>query len=202
MSVLPDVSDGRERVERLAPHARAATVLEGPRVRIVNVGETAPRVSLKRTRLEELVRAALALSEKTPSYVWVDGDSELVLHTSRVRVALSVGVVILGIRVECDQTGPSEVTIAFAVGRQDLAAGMLMSAPSRPDGPAAVVDRWGAVLVAAAYRAVVDVITAAAATAGVDRDGRALIPGAVTTDGNSLFVVPQARHAIDRGRLL
>ena len=87
MSVLPDVSDGRERVERLAPHARTATVLEGPRVRIVDVGETAPRVSLRRARLEELVRAALALSEKTTSYVWVDGDSELTGKALRTAVA-------------------------------------------------------------------------------------------------------------------
>lgn len=132
----------------------------------------------------------------------MDGDSELAVHAARARVALLPGTLLLGIRVECDQTGPAEVTVPFALGSGDLAAGMVMSAPRRPDGPAAVVDGWGPVLVAAAYRAVLDVVTAAAASAGVDRDGAALIPGAVTTDGKTLAILPQARHAIDRGRLL
>jgi hypothetical protein len=189
-------------VDRLTPRAADAAVFEGARVRVVESGDTATRVSLSRPRLEALIRDALALSDHTPSYVWVDGDSELAVDAAHARVALLPGTLLLGIRVECDQTGPAEVTVPFALGRGDLAAGMVMSAPRRPDGPAAVVDRWGPVLVAAAYRAVLDVVTAAAASAGVDRDGAALIPGAVTTDGRAFVILPQARHAIDRGRLL
>ena len=193
---------GPERVDRLMTRVAEAVVFQEGRVRVVESGDMAPRVSLSRPRLEELIRHALALSDETPSYVWVDGDSELALHAARARVALGTGTLLVGIRVECDQTGPAEVTVAFALGSKDLAAGMVMSAPRRPDGPAAIVDRWGPVLVAAAYRAVLDVVTAAAAAAGVDRDGAALIPGAVTTDGKTLAIAPQARHAIDRGRLL
>jgi hypothetical protein len=200
--VLPDAEDGPARVGRLSLRARESVVFEGPQVRVVTSGETAKRVTLNRPRLEELLRSALALSEQTPSYVWADGDSELVVHATRTRVALIPGTVLLGIPVECDQTGPAEVAVPFAIGRPDFPAGMVMSAPRRPDGPPAIVERWGAIVVAAAYRALLDVITAAAATAGVDRDGNALIPGAVTADERTLVVTPQARHAIDRGRLL
>jgi hypothetical protein len=171
-------------------------------VRVVNVGDTTPQVSLAPDRLQALVRTALALDDKTPAYVWVDGDSELALHADQSRVALVPGAIIVGLAVECDQTGAAEVTVPFAVGAKGVDAGMVMSAPGRPDGPPTVVDRWGAVLLAAAYRAVLDVVTAAAATAGVDRDGQPLIPGAMTTDGKTLAITPQARHAIDRGRLL
>jgi hypothetical protein len=202
VDVLPDVAEGTERLKRLAPFALSATVLDGPRVRVVDVGDTTPRVSLTPERLQELMRMALAPDDKKPTYVWVDGDSELALHAASTRVALLPGALLVGIRVECDQTGPVEVTVPFAIGQKDVAAGMVMSAPSRADGPATVVDRWGPVLVAAAYRAVLDVVAAGAATAGVDRDGRPLIPGAMTTDGETLSIVPQARHAIDRGRLL
>jgi len=177
-------------------------VLDGPRARVLDVGETTPRVSLTADRLQELVRAALALSDDAKSYVWVDGDSELALHTANARVALVPGAILVGLAVECNQTGPVEVTVPFAIGGKDTTTGMVMSAPSRADGPPTVVDRWGSVLLAAAYRALLDVATAAAATAGVDRDGRALIPGAMSTDGSTLTIVPQARHAIDRGRLL
>jgi hypothetical protein len=72
----------------------------------VESGDTASRVTLSRPRLEELLRHALALSDQTPSYVWVDGDSELAVHAARARVALLPGTLLLGIRVECDQTGP------------------------------------------------------------------------------------------------
>ena len=189
-------------MDRLAPHVAVEVVFEGTRARVVASGDTAPPLSLTRAKLERLLRTALSLSEQTHSYVWVDGDCELAVHASRARVALAPGLLLVGIRVECDETGPAEVTVPFALGSAKLAAGMVMSAPRRPDGPAAVVERWGPVLLAAAYRAVLDVVTAAAASAGVDRDGQALIPGAVTSDGATLTVVPQARHAIDRGRLL
>lgn len=148
------------------------------------------------------MRAALALSDAVPSHVWVEADSELALHAARTRVALSPGILLVGIAVECDQSGPGEVTVPFALGSPELAAGLVMSAPQRPDGPAVVVERWGAVLVAAAYRALLDIVTAVAAAAGVDRDGRPLIPGAVTADARRLTITPQARHGIDRGRLL
>jgi hypothetical protein len=36
----------------------------------------------------------------------------------------------------------------------------------------------------------------------VDADGRPLLPGAIATDGDALVVTPQARHPIDRRRLL
>ena len=77
-----------------------------------------------------------------------------------------------------------------------------MAAPARPDGPPLLVEQWGAVLVAAVYRAVLDIVSATAATAGVDTDGTALLPGAVSSDGERLTVIPQARHAIDRQQLL
>jgi hypothetical protein len=199
-AVLPDV-DGPERVTRLAPMAARAAVFAGGEIPVLEVGAAAGSLTLSRVRLEELLRAALAPDDDAPSWVWVDGDSELAVHAGRTRVALAPGLLVVGVRVECDQTGPAEVTIPFALGSDELAAGLVMSAPRRPDGPAAVVDRWGAVIVAATYRAVLDVVTATAQAAGVDRDGRPLIPGAATTDGKTLAIVPQARHAIDRRRL-
>ena len=177
-------------------------MFRGDRVPVIDAGGTSAVVTLTRPRLEELLRSALALSDDTASHVWLEGDSELVLHAGRARVALAPGIVLVGIAVECDETGPAEVTVPFALGSKELAAGLVMSAPRRPDGPLVVVERWGSVIVAAAYRALLDVLTATAAAAGVDRDGDALIPGAVISDGRRLTITPQARHAIDRGRLL
>lgn len=224
-AVLDDL-EGPERLARLVPLAHAALsppteraarairaaperpgvrpdggLFPGGRIPVFNIGATAKEVSLSRPRLEAMLRAALALTE-SPSVVWVRGDSELAVHCDRARVALGTGTVVVGVRVECDQSGPAEITVPLAVGSPDLAAGMVMATPSRPDGPALLVEQWGEVVVAAVYRAVLDVVSAVAATAGVDRDGKPLLPGAVSTDGNVLTVVPQARHAIDRRQLL
>ena len=170
--------------------------------RVLDTGETAAPVRLARAALETSLRQALALDDDTPSYVWVDGDSELVVHAARTRVALSPGTLLLGLTVECDQTGRVEVTVPFALGSNDTDAGLVMATASRPFGDVSLVERWGDVLVAAAYRALLDVVTAASASVGVDADGTFLLPGAVSTDGKAITIVPQARHAIDRGRLL
>ncbi len=181
---------------------RAAVVFPSGRVPVLTSGGTAKTLGLSRPRLEELVRAALAVSDRTPSVVWVRGDSELAVHADRTRVALGKGTLVVGVRVECDQTGPAEVAVPFALGSDDLRSGLVMAVPARADGPPLVVEQWGAVIVAAVYRALLDVMSAVAASAGIDRDGMPLIPGAVSTDGATLTVVPQARHAVDRGRLL
>ncbi len=220
--VLDDVG-GPGRLERLTPRAREAIARsarggrrataaardarvkdrfdQGP-ILVFPTGGTATEVTLTRPRVEELLRDALAVADDTPSVVWVQGDSELAVHAQRTRVALGRGTLVVGVRVECDQTGPAEVAVPFALGSTERAAGLVMAAPARPDGPPQLVEQWGAVLVAAVYRALLDVVSAAAATAGVDTDGTPLLPGAVASDGERLTVVPQARHAIDRRQLL
>lgn len=227
---VEDDVDGPERLDRLVPLARAALAPKagglgrakrrGRRadaepldevalanlsalrpVLVVRPGAVAKQISLSRPKLEQLLRAALAVGDH-PSVVWVRGDSELAVHTAGLRVALARGLLVVGVRVECDQTGPAEVTVPFALGSRELAAGMVMATPARPDGPALLVEQWGAVVAAAVYRAVLDVATAAAATVGLDRDRKPLLPGAVSTDGKVLTIIPQARHAIDRQQLL
>lgn len=226
VAVLDDV-DGPERLERLAPLTRdmlarpartgargsaartpaaapdrlPGDVFEQRRILVVDPGAVTPDISLTRPRLEELLRAGLGLAEHR-SVVWVRGDSELAVHADRTRVALGPGTLVVGVRVECDQTGPAEIAVAFALGSPDLAAGMVLATPARPDGPPLLVEQWGAVVVAAVYRALLDVVSAVAATAGVDRDGTPLLPGAIASNGTSLSVIPQARHAIDRRQLM
>jgi hypothetical protein len=68
---------------------------------------------------------------------------------------------------------------------------------NRPRGPVALVDRWGESAVAVAWRGLVDAAHALALQAGVDGFGARLVPGAISTDGKTFTVVPQARHALD-----
>ena len=111
-AVLADV-EGPERVARLAARAEAAVVFDRDRIPVIKTGETSAAATLTRARLEELLRAALMLSDEHASHVWVEGDSELAIHADRTRVALAPGILLVGIAVECDQTGPAEVTFPF-----------------------------------------------------------------------------------------
>lgn len=204
---LADV-DVAARVHRLTPLATTALRRSRPfqifapgDIPVIESSGITTDLTLTRPRLEELLRAALALSDDSPSVVWVRGDSELAVHAGRARVALGQGMLVVGVPVETDQTGPAEITVPLALGSSTLAAGLVMATPVRPDGPALLVEQWGDVIVAAVHRALLDLLTASTAAVGIDEDGQSLLPGAVATDGDTLVITPQARHAIDRRRL-
>jgi hypothetical protein len=158
----------------------------------------APAITLKGEELEGLVRAALAGADGDPAVVLVDGDSELVVHLQRTRLAVRVGLVLVGLTVECDQTGRVEVVVPFAVGVPDRPAGLVAVTETRPRGPDVIVRRWGDALTALAWRALLDVATGISRHAGADLDAAPLVPGALLAEDGALAVVPQARHSFDR----
>jgi hypothetical protein len=106
MDVHDDVA-GPERLERLVPLVHAVRASSGGELRggarasaaeanrfpsgeilVVPTGEIADDLTLSRADIESLLRAALAVSDDTPSVVWDRGDSELAVHTARTRVAI------------------------------------------------------------------------------------------------------------------
>jgi hypothetical protein len=132
-----------------------------------------------------------------PQVIWYDHDSEVLVHLDRTVVELDDGLVLVALTLETDQTGVGQLAVPLSIGSAQLAAGLVVVTESRPRGPAALVDRWGDAAVAAAWRALLDAVHSLALPAGVDTSGARLIPGAISCDGKSLSVVPQARHAID-----
>jgi hypothetical protein len=112
-------------------------------------------------------------------------------------VELEDGLVLMALTLEADQTGVGQLTVPLSIGSPQLAAGLVVVTESRPRGPAALVDRWGDAAIAAAWRALLDAAHFLALRAGVDTNGARLVPGAISSNGKSLSVVPQARHATD-----
>jgi hypothetical protein len=132
-----------------------------------------------------------------PQVIWYDHDSEVLVHLDRTVVKLGDGLVLVALTLETDQTGAGQLTVPLSIGSVQLAAGLVAVTESRPRGPAALVDRWGDATIAAAWRALLDAVHSLALQAGVDTSGARLVPGAVSCDGTTLSVVPQARHAVD-----
>ncbi len=167
-------------------------------------GEAAGQVALDAGRLTELFQVALAADIATvdgtapTQVVWYDGDSEVLVHLDRTRVVVQPGLVLIAMTLESAQTGAGELLVPFAVGSPGSPAGMVVVTEPRPRGPAALADRWGGAVTAAAYRALLDVSHAVSLLTGVDEAGARLIPGALLVDATTVQVVPQARHAFDQ----
>lgn len=166
-------------------------------------GSLAPPVSVTTEQLQPLLIASLgslyvaADVSPPPQVIWYDHDSEVLVHLDRTVIRLDDGLVLVALTLETDQTGVGQLTVPLSTGSSQLAAGLVAVTETRPRGPAALVDRWGDAAIAAAWRALLDAAHSLALRAGVDANGARLVPGAVSCDGKTLSVVPQARHAID-----
>jgi len=141
----------------------------------------------------------------SPSAVlWQQGVDALLVRITAITTAVGDGWVTVTIPVTCDQIqspagSPGQpVTVTFVMGTADRPAGLFAAAPSRPDGPAVVAERWADALTALAWRALLDTVAGIAAAAGRDTDGSPLIPVAVAATDKGLLIQTQARHPFDR----
>jgi hypothetical protein len=137
--------------------------------------------------------------------LWQQGVDALLVRITAMTAAVGDGWVMVTIPVSCDQIqGPAgappsqPVTVTFVMGTADRPAGMFAATPSRPDGPAVVVERWADALTALAWQALLDTVAGIAAAAGRDTDGSPLISAAVAATAKGLLVQTQARHPFDR----
>jgi hypothetical protein len=159
-------------------------------------GEVTPPIDVVTEKLQDLVLAAVGVDDKRKRHqvVWEQAGSELLVHLKRTRVAVLDGLVLVGLTVESAETGRTEVTVPFAVGRTDRLAGMVVTTEPVPRGPEVIIDRWGEAITAAAWQILLDVVATLCARIGVDTTGTPLLPGAIVASKGSLRVVPQARH--------
>lgn len=166
-------------------------------------GTVGPAISVTAAQLQPLLMASLGslyvADDISPpaEVIWYDHDSEVLVFLDRTIVRLGDGMVLVALTLETDQTGAGQLTVPLSIGSAEMAAGLVAVTESLPRGPAVLADRWGDAVVAAAWRALLDTAHALALQAGIDTSGARLIPGAISSDGKTLSVVPQARHAID-----
>jgi hypothetical protein len=176
----------------------------GPPTKSLAPGATAPPVTVKQTSLQTLTTAALGAASVTigqaplAQVIWQDHDGEVLVHLDQTQVAMFPGLVLIALTLEADETGAGQLVVPFAVGSPESPAGLVAVTEPNPRGPQSLVDRWGQSAIAAAWQALLDVAHGLSLHAGVDQDGARLIPGALSTDGTTLSVTPQARHAADR----
>jgi hypothetical protein len=135
-------------------------------------------------------------ASKVTEVIWSEGGDELSIDPAKIDVQTTVGAILFAIPVRCDQSGQGVARIALAVGSPDRGAGMFAAATRRPQGPAAVVERWADALVALAWGTLVELAKSISGVAGRDVNGDELIPGSIVADEGGLSIVPYARHPL------
>jgi hypothetical protein len=131
----------------------------------------------------------------SPAVVFTSAAGELLVHTGDTTLTCGVGLVSVGVPVSCDQQPDvAVVTAVFAVGTEAHPAGLVMVTPDRPTGPAALVEAWGASVVAFAWQALLQLAGSLCAAVGSDWAGSPLVPGSIAAADATLLLTPMARH--------
>lgn len=138
--------------------------------------------------------AGLIRPTKRTEVVWVDGDSELAVSISQLKVDFGDGLIGITLLVRCDQTGEVEVRVNFACGTPERPAGLYAAAQRRPQGPALIVANWGDALVAFAWQCVLGLVSGLANATGKDERGNLMVPVEMVATPRGLQIVPMARH--------
>lgn len=150
--------------------------------------------------VERLVRETARLVADLPvtsnrDVVWQAGASELLVRTDRLTVAVTTGLVSIGIPVSCDQLREeATVTVPLAVGTAQEVRGLFMSTFGTPEGPSVVTDVWAESLTAFAWESLLTLAQQLAAQAGRDPRNRPLVPVAIAAERGVLLVAPMARQ--------
>lgn len=133
----------------------------------------------------------------TPTVVWTQQGSELLVDTSSLALECTTGLIRIRLDVHCDQLDSSSPAIVpLAVGAPGRPSGLVMSTFTRVDAPAIVADTWSDAITAFAWEALLELARRLCAEVGRDTKGRALIPVDISAARNQLVLTPMARHDI------
>ncbi len=131
---------------------------------------------------------------KRTEVVWIEGESELAVVFTGIKLTSSDGLLTVQIPVRCDQTGNAVVSVTFACGTAAEPAGLYAAALRRPHGPELIVAAWGDALVAFAWQCLLGLVSGVAGATGKDARGNVLVPVELAASRRGLHIVPMARH--------
>ena len=154
-------------------------------------GQISSPIEIDSSTFLKLTRIAIKpVAKKT--IAWKKNGSEIIFLPEETVIDIQEGLILIGIVLETTQTGKQTLTVPFATGKEKRFAGTIMTTEERPRGHALLVDVWGDAVIAAAYEAVLQVISGVSAETGVDNKGQHLRAGAIIAKKGVLSIIPQA----------
>ena len=183
----------KELARSVKRQGRSSTPTRGTK-KPVPAGKLGPVLELDLKRAQKLFLRALLLAASSGGaedgdVLWNDGDDQLLLHIKDARLVTDDSVVVVGLPVYSDQSGETELAIPFVTEDEANALGFNAATESVPRGHAAVIDRFGDSLVAIAWMAIVETVTAWAAAAGERVTGAELLAAGLSVTSKG-FVIP------------
>lgn len=169
---------------------------------ILNAGDLSPdnlKVPVKDAQkiLDKVVRLVLDLPRNsTPLVVWVQGSSELLIHSDKTKISFSTGLVTVNVTVSCDQSNQTQIPIPLGVGQSKSPSGLIMSSFSDLQGPEEVVELWSDALIAFAWELLIEISRVISAEIGKDERGISLVPGDIGASPGVLLLQPVSRHSL------
>ena len=101
-------------------------------------------INLSLKQLTQALRRQLTptANQDTP-VIWSDGDSEIIVYPSQLRISLQPGLVLIKLPVATDQTGKDSLVVPFSVGKSPDDATLVALTESVPRGNPLLASRWG-----------------------------------------------------------
>jgi hypothetical protein len=89
----------------------------------------------------------------------VDAGSDVLVHLDSIKVNLADGSLAVSVDLECDQTGRSALIVVFALGKPGDPAGLLVVTDELPRGNGILAARWGRILQASVWAALLSLLS-------------------------------------------
>ena len=166
--------------------------------------KTSRNLSVPEGEAQKILRGVVRLvadlpRRSTPEVVWTLGENELLVHTNRIKLSLSSGLVIITNSFQCAEVdGMTHIPVPLGVGTKKAPAGLVMSSFTDLEGPNVITDIWTDAITAFAWECLVELCRTITAGVGKDSQGRALIPGAIAATTGQLLIQPMARHRLSK----
>jgi hypothetical protein len=99
--------------------------------------------------------------------IWVDRGDEVLVHLDSISIRISVGVLLVSVDLETDQTGRTPLVVTLALGVPGDPAGLVAVTDELPRGNGLLAARWGQTLQQAVWASLLQVAGDHAAERGL-----------------------------------
>lgn len=154
-------------------------------------GQISAPIEVEAKLFLKLTKTAIKPNTKK-AIIWRENGSEVRFWPDKTVVDIQEGLILIGIVLEAQETGEQTLTVPFATGTEKRFAGTVMTTDQKPRGNERLINIWGDAVIAAAYEAVLQVVSGIAAETGIDTKGQNLRVGAIIAKQGILSVIPQA----------
>lgn len=140
-------------------------------------------------------RASFAGSTSLLEIIWVDAGDEVLVHLENVAVSIVDQTLLVSVDLETDQTGRSSLIVPFALGAAGDFAGLVAVTDELPRGNGLLAARWGPILQAALWSAILGLAQDHAAQTNMVPRNMAIQNNLFTLQPGPALQTPQASTA-------